>query len=560
MRRALFSACLIGLAQLPSVALAKGPSIWTKCDGLAQPEGAGAMWGRNLAATATMGILGGLVGKREGDYGAPLARGKEGIEACTAALADPLASAFELRKVSLLRARAQHQIEVGDFDAALADLGAARQAAEAFKNDPQYVRALGNSTLLFEAALLAKKGKYAEATTLAVQVSDTRPYSANIAATSLAIASISGVQSAEVDRVLDRFVLLKPEGLLTRAASRDRTGDINGAADDWRRAVAGGLFLAGLPTAQAFKKIGVNEDPEVIGRAALAAARAGRVDDAARFLARLEELAILAETRNAVVAPMTPKEAKEKAQRDHVLSVVAARKKSADSFKPLTEAFLLQARGDNLGAAQKLSVEGQYRFPLEPATLDLLNRLSQVKELSRIIPAPLVDAVRAKLENVRTARANELDVQKFATSLPPLNDGTATDKYRKQGFNINGYKEKKTTSGSFRTIEFVGATTIATSEELTLLRLAEIAREEGKSAFTIVGEREYTRTWVSGYGQGVGGESGGYMIEVDFKLLDAADTAVAENAGRVLSAEAVTKSLSPIYLPPAPESTVEKSR
>ncbi len=103
--------------------------------------------------------------------------GAEGVAACTRALADPaLDDRFATRRVQLLLYRALHQINVGDIDAAQADVDAANALLKPLAGDTVVQRALGVDARIVGAyAAFANDDKAASAE-LVRQVLAARPF------------------------------------------------------------------------------------------------------------------------------------------------------------------------------------------------------------------------------------------------------------------------------------------------------------------------------------------------------------------------------------------------
>ncbi|MET0546512.1 MAG: hypothetical protein ABWZ40_09390 [Caulobacterales bacterium] len=506
--------------------------------------------GRVVAVSATFGLF----GMPEMPMFEPTTVGQFGVDACTAALNDPVLESFWARKVSILHARALHYVEMGNLDSALQDMQATHAAAANRSNELAYQRSMGVSAKLFEAALLAKKGSYKEAHALAVQASDVRPYSADIASLSYAIVQTSPEQNADSARVLDRLMSLTPQYWL-RAAARDRSGDNQGAADDWARLAASGEFGASDGSAEKMKVNGVTSNPAFVMNAALAAARAGRNEQAQAFLAQFDAISVIpADPLPADGKKEKFQEAEARATRERVRMAIKILKADAENFRAPTEAFIALNAGDPAGAAQKLMARGGFNIPMAPATIDLMTRLSQNPASANLVPPQLPDTFRNAWANTAPKRAARLDLLKFAKALPPMETSGGLNKYQGQygwGLNPNGFKETTSKASSIRTLEFSGASTVAASEELGLLRIAELSKKEGKGGFLILDERQFKRYQVTSYG---GVETSrmpsGFQVYLDFITVDPAalPAQYAKEADRVIKAEAVFADLTPVYL------------
>lgn len=144
------------------------------CDGYDPPKGKG-----DGITTGTM--LFGLAAKeRDIRRGVVNADSRKAIEACDAALADPLLlPAFTLRRAHLMQARAFHQVGAGAFDEALRAI----DAVDALKGefDPIYFeRGLGLGNRLLRAYVLIETGRTGEAGALLDAIDDERAYAASV--------------------------------------------------------------------------------------------------------------------------------------------------------------------------------------------------------------------------------------------------------------------------------------------------------------------------------------------------------------------------------------------
>jgi hypothetical protein len=152
--------------KVPAKVLPKGPSNYVLCDGNPNNMSAGESAARLLGALTLLAIFAPAPEAPD-----PKARkmGKEGVDACNQILLKEEGEGNNARRIELILARAIHQIEAKDYDAALADVALARKNAAdgGYPDDPYYRR----STLLgmdqIEAAALLRKGKTNEAVTTA---------------------------------------------------------------------------------------------------------------------------------------------------------------------------------------------------------------------------------------------------------------------------------------------------------------------------------------------------------------------------------------------------------
>ena len=522
-------------------AQAAEPSFWVKCDGLPKPESLGLQ-----TAKAGITILtGGLYALAIEEGGQPLA-GAAGVAACSQVLADPALDPFWARRVSLLRSRAMHNVEAGDLDAGLKDLEATRLASEGHVDDVAFNRSLGVSTKLFEAALLAKRGRGAEAERLAMEAANARPYSARIQTLAAAIFAIDPALAPDEDRLLSRRASLQPDGLMARALARE-WGDLNGAADDWsmivediRRLKPDGQFIV---ESMEYGEGSAVQLPLPLAKAALASARAGRVTEARALLDELEKLQPW--------APAIVPKNKYQAQRTQSIALLSKSAiERAMRYKPLISAWLLAQEGRHADAIATLGEQ----FPAEPASFELL--AWSRKELGKDM-ASVEQSKQAFLGNLRSDRTEQLEVLKYAQALPLL-EAIQKGKQRpgKPMSGLDG-RDWSIKSGG-RGISVDGYKGIAVAEEMALLRAAQFSRTNGADRFLITERRDFERYYVSAYAPRVAPNNPNpqsVQTVSEITLLAAGAPAQKVGAARerlAVNAEEVWASLAPVYLEDAP--------
>lgn len=546
------------LALIAAVAFAAAPaaaareaSAWVKCDGLARSEGAASTVGRIFALSLSMG----LVGLPENSRIEPAAKGKAGVDACTEALAGPELERFWARKVSLLRWRAIHAIEAGDTDSALTDLRATSAVAAANGAEAEYARSLGLSIKLLEAALLAKKGDQAGANRLAVEVADARPYSTNLVGFAAAILAADPGHDAAEDRVLTRFVALEPGARSLRAESREWGASPEAAADDWLFLLESGASSLPRPDTGMMPEymrrlverteagLPKTRDPYYLVRAAVATARANRLETAKKLIGeidtRLAASASLATTGDA--AQLTPEQ---RAQRIDALLL-----RNAARYVTLAKGWVLLHEGKPTEARALLTA--QTSIPVIPATFELIQRLKTAEpgvNLSGFDPA----ALEGERASQRIQRAARLDLEKYAKALPTL-DQTPANAYKRG--TAAGYSDRaREDKAPGRTVLFTwnGSATPASVEEMAILRAAHVALEAGAKGFVIIDREDYKRFLVTTtYGVQTGDPTpAGFQTRLDIEYADPAapPPAFAAQGERIFDATKVWTDLSGHYV------------
>jgi len=141
---------------------------------------------------------------------AEIAPGAGGVRSCDSALADPrVGPAHWMRKASLLRGRALHNLAAGDAAAALADLDLA-EAAAPDRSELHFRRGMGNGIVLLRAYALRTLGRQKEAEALAMQAFAERPYSRQAILSALMAVGANADWSV-IAALVDRFAELDPK-------------------------------------------------------------------------------------------------------------------------------------------------------------------------------------------------------------------------------------------------------------------------------------------------------------------------------------------------------------
>ncbi len=210
-------------------------STFVRCDGKPAKMTAGELTAVLLAITVTGGIVGGLVGAPETADSAKRLTGPDGIKACDQALA---AESDGVRRVELSIAKAIHQIEANDQDAALATARAATDLAGDRKEDLGFRRSLALSAMEIEAAALLRQGKVAEAELTALKMAAAAPYDLITYLRAAPYADLTGVMTPDKKAFYDQYQRLLPRALLARYEARQWVGDWAASARDLEQVTA----------------------------------------------------------------------------------------------------------------------------------------------------------------------------------------------------------------------------------------------------------------------------------------------------------------------------------
>lgn len=204
-------------------------SVYVRCDG--QPAGlSGAeLAGMLFLITATGGVVGGLVGAPETADDGKKNKGAEGVAACTAAIAQ---EKEEVRLMRLTLARAVHQIEAKDYDAALADVRSISAITPEKSQDRWFKRSADLSAMELEAAIMVRTGRNAEAEAIALRMAAMAPYDILTLYRSVRFVGLTAEMTPEKKAFFESYVRVSPLSLLTRAEARQWAGDYAGSAAD----------------------------------------------------------------------------------------------------------------------------------------------------------------------------------------------------------------------------------------------------------------------------------------------------------------------------------------
>jgi hypothetical protein len=530
MRAGIFAiAALMACASNGAALAQQTPSDWVKCDGYARPEGAGTTAARVVAVISTMGLF----GLPENSRSSPAARGQAGVDACTTVLAHESLERFWARRVSLLQARALHYVEANYLDSALEDLRAASGVAQGQAAEAWYQRSLGVSAMLLEAAILTKRGQTAEAERLAVAAADARPYSSHIAMLSSIIFAVDPALPEEEVRLLNRMVSYDPSLRQLRARALDWGEDRNLAADEYERQI---VYEQGAEARQD----SLGPPLALYARAALSSYRAGRNERAAELVAELR-----AKLAQPIPAPQQGLQGFALNQAMNRTRFAAAQRQETQHLMPVIEAYEVLRAGNGANAFARITGGS---FPIEPASFDLLTESAEAAFPGR------AQAIHAQIEQMRgEARANRssaIRMEQYAEGLPPLEQIGGGNRFRSQGWGENGFRDTAAPTDDGRIVEFSGGTTITTTEELALLRAAQLAQDNGSTGFVVRSRSDFQRYYVTTYaGAETSRRESGFETRIDIAYVDAANPP-AEYAGAVVNAEEVITALTPIFNPP----------
>jgi hypothetical protein len=524
------------------------------CDGFLQPPKP-----KNLLQTLFL-VKGGSIGAQRLTN---IALGRNGVTACDTALVDPLLTDGDwMRRVSLLQARAVHQLASGQTEAALADLAKAEAAARE-PNDPYYRRSIGLGNDIVRAFALRAQERHGEADALIEKVLKERPYNRQIAIALLALtpdltAVVAGepallpvarLQPKLIDTIFAEhfrrrdfaamaalFQHLQPP---TRTLDRGAVSRLSTDLAEDRNELVSALFMAERHAELAYARA-------ALGDAAGARAELTRAESSVNQIRALPPV------------PTGEKEGK-KARTVRLMNTLAVgaaakHKERLAQWKEMVELRIKVGEGETPDSFEQLP-----KLIPNPAALDLLISIH-----ARRPDFAGADGVIAELEKKTASEPFQRSeaLQLLWAGLPYSEAAEKISTFRKANSpfaqimwgGVSGFKTKANPDGSV-TVSFTSTKSNGTVvEEMALLRAADYAREQGKNGLVIKSRADFQRTIVYGY-YGVASGPGtpdGYSTDLVIEPVDKANLPPLYRSApwRVLDAQAVIDRLEPIYRAP----------
>lgn len=437
---------------------------------------------------------------------------RESIAICDEKLANPLIrDRFDIRRASLLRAKATHQIAAGDPRGALSTLDLA-EAVQVRIDEDFYRRSFGLGIDFVRAYALEMDGQREAARLLTRETWRHRPFS---------------TQSALAAAILLARTGDREEALQARARLDPRQIDLIfvEAFEGGRWEDVAALFSHLVPPRRFAESPGydfqiVAANLENRARAEIFwAARAGMYALALRQLGRevdaKEALAAARARLDAASQAIPPLEHNGRRVRADYLPGYAA-----------TLNAEMRARGlPYIEQAELMVAQGLVTFPIAAQEASLA---SAEEELSALLANLPEVEIRTRIPAYRQAR------QFFSHG---------------EGWTVTPAADGSSTRVHYRTLK----ATAAVTEELTLLRAAQHALSEGKPGFVVIdrADIQHTVAMTSPYMSNPGPPSpDGYSVELTIVVIDAAASSLASRGAewRVIDAREVEGALGPLYL------------
>lgn len=219
----------------------KPASVFVKCDGRPNTASTLGTVARLIAITAVVGLL---LPEREQPDEEKRESGAEGVKACDAALNGDSPASDGGRRIELFFARAVHQMELSQWDAAIADIEAGERDQPALVATRAYRESLGLTARHLTAMALVGKGDWAAGRLEAAKMAAQAPYNIRNVIFAVDYARLVDDQDPAVAQLFDQYVRIYPLGLMDRGNFRANARRFAEAADDFR---ARAVLLHSLP-------------------------------------------------------------------------------------------------------------------------------------------------------------------------------------------------------------------------------------------------------------------------------------------------------------------------
>lgn len=483
-----------------------------------------------------------MVGPTAARYLTSKAKPAEGVERCTAALDALGPEAGWERSAALLRSRAKFYLTAKQHKEALADLEA---IAAIERPDLPYSRSFGVSLNMLRAIGRLEAGRRDEAASEAFLAMQARPWSLRVAEFAFGLSSLrTKIASGEGSR-WNNLVRLDPTYVEKRAVSLARAGDWQEALVDWQNATPApgeiGQTFVNVPNVRVTGAPGIPIKGVNIARTAqavIAAQVAGRPDLAEMWLTKARE------------GINTPHEATRFERDFNIATQPSEQIAELDKWTGLIEAAAFVGKGDAEGAAQKL--ETMTRMPFSQTTLALFRTV-----ISKLPPEshPNLKSLLAQVEEQFQLDSNEqyvsqFDPAKLLDEVPDHEDVMLANPYqtavkflRANGFSVKVAKDGKTADVGF----FGNKSHPFAIGEMALLRAADLAASQGKTAFRIVSNNDFVQTsTMTMYGVEVGPTTvAGHSTRLKIEFVD---PGTSQKAAGIIETVDIQMALTPIYV------------
>lgn len=484
-----------------------------------------------------------------------VAYGLGGVQACDAALANPLLiDAYWRRRASLLQAKALHQLGAKDNAGALATLDLA-DALLAQKHDPAMDRTLGLGNQVLRAVALYRDNHGDQAEAVLARVDAARPYSLTIAGATGGVRMIFNYSRADHTRLMRDRVRLDPHMLHTLfwlsldfGEFEDALGYADALTFDLPR-THGGWTLVGDADRQYDL---IEKRATVAGGRAYALSALGRDDEALKVMT-----AAKADVDDAMQPPPPPADGGKLSKR--VQADYDARKAAGEKALTALTDWANAIRIRQLAAKTAFSDVSAIGQPLGgDAVIVRTDIVRQFKPIN-LSEASAIQALITKIEDgddVDRRKALAMSLNELARTLPRASDADSPPKMRGEGLNLwrtnlEGYAVASAADPALFNVRFSGLSAPrAALEEAAVLIAAREAQKRGKDGFILEAVQRISRSFTtySLYGYRPSGSTpAGYEVRYLVRPVDIASLTPEQMKLRVIKVADVLGALQNVY-------------
>jgi hypothetical protein len=227
MKQVFLAGCALAamLAATPAQA-ERTPSAQIRCDGLPDNVTAGETAARLLGAVTLLGLF---APAHETPDASQRLTGAEGVAICAEALQR---ESNDIRRAQLILASAIHQVEAGNYDAAITEARRVETDRPALAATAPFRRSLRLGAMEIEALALLGAGRVEDARTKAFELASAAPYDLTASARAWRYIQLTKDFGPREQAFYDNLIRLFPAALFERAMARQLAGDFRAAAAD----------------------------------------------------------------------------------------------------------------------------------------------------------------------------------------------------------------------------------------------------------------------------------------------------------------------------------------
>lgn len=477
---------------------------------------------------------------------------RDRVTNCDLALSDPKRPVTDpMTRAIIIRARALHRLSAHDYDAALADLDLADETSPA--EDIFFRRSFPVANKMLRAFVRAQKGDKAGAVELAREAAAARPYDVDLAyAASRLEYAVTGDTAAFLGQLRDqaRFDPHRIKMLFVTALIRRKYDEAIGLYPHIMFTVPEGRGGYSIDE-KGIEAENLAARALLLGGRAYAYAATGQPAYARSVLA-----AFRAEVERAMAepAPIIGPDGKPKPSMSRIAvweKFTAKRPEIDRTLARWTNLVELRLKPGAVPTAEAVAQMAASSEAADPTVLDLALAVQSAQPGNSHISEEMMRRLRAG-EAYQIAALGKFGLSDLLSGVPDDDSDARQPKYdggSDSSFMMTegGYMGRKGPTEHSRTIKFTSTTgTSETVSELVFMRAAELARQQQKKGFVVLGRRIVPRVLTSGHLS----FPQGFEAEIDVEFVDPA--ALPERyAGaewRVVDADALWTAQSALYI------------